>query len=79
MKFPRPNLTVSLMGNYWRTQGMFLTRSGLINAQLTWKTWQLDLTLGADIGSSETDLKNGKQESNHNVYYLTMKRKLFGR
>ena len=79
MKFPRQHLTASLAGNYWQTKGTFTTTSSLINALLTWKIGQLDLTLGADIGSSETDLQNGKQETNHYVYYLTMKRKLFGR
>jgi len=79
MKFPRQHLTASLAGNYWQTKGMFTTRSTLFNARLDWRIGQLDVTLGADVGSSETDLTVGKQESRHNVYYLTMKRKLFGR
>ena len=79
IKFPRQNLTASLAGNYWQTNGMFMTRSSLLNALLTWRIGQLDITLGADVGSSVTDLQNGKQESTHNVYYLTMRRKLFGR
>jgi len=79
MKFPRQHLTASLAGNYWQTKGMFTTRSTLFTARLDWRIGQLDVTLGADVGSSETDLTVGKQESRHNVYYLTMKRKLFGR
>jgi len=78
-KFPNQHLTASLAANYWETQGMYRTKSSLLNAQLIWKVGQLDLTLGADVGSSETELLKGKQETNHNVYYLTMKRKLFGR
>jgi len=78
-KFPRQNLTASLAANYWQTEGMYLTRSNLINAQLTWKVGQLDLVLGADVGRTETDLLAGKQETNHNLYYLSLKRKLFGR
>lgn len=79
MKFPRQNLIASLAVNYWQTKGFFTTQSSLVSALLTWKTGQLDLNLGADVGSTVTDLQYGKQETNHYVYYLTMKRRLFGR
>jgi hypothetical protein len=79
IRLPRRNLTASLSGNYWQTRGVFTTKSMLINALLTWKIARLDVALGAVIGHSETDLRNGIQKSDHNVYYLTIKRKLFGR
>jgi len=78
-KYPRQNLTASLAVNYWQTDGMYLTRSGQVIGQLAWKIGLMDLTLGAEIGKNETELLLGKQEVNHNLYYFTMKRKLFGR
>jgi len=79
IKIPRHNLTASLAANYWETKGMFKTESTLFSAQLNWRIGQMELTLGADVGSSVTDLQKGKQETDHNLYYFTMKRRMFGR
>jgi hypothetical protein len=77
-RFPRPHVNISISASSSYAKGLFATTRYLINSARTWKIAKLDLKLGADIGSTETELPNGKQEASRTVFYLTLKRVLFG-
>jgi hypothetical protein len=77
-RFPRPNLNIFVSATSSWTKGLFTTKRYQINSALTWKIAKLDLKLGADLSSTESELPAGRQEATREIYYFTVNRVLFG-
>jgi hypothetical protein len=76
-RYPRKNLLLTAVGSYAQRTFNFKTLTYSLGASVTWSIANLDLSLGANMSRTETDLDTGKQEMTNQYYYLTMKRKLF--
>jgi hypothetical protein len=76
-RYPRQHLTLAALGSYSNRKLIFETNRYALGATLTWSVAKVDLSLGANLYRTESQIDTGDSQTTNQSYYFSLKRKLF--